>query len=107
MAELSQLEKLKIWLDMKDSDTSHDQKLQLMLDRAESVIRHKRNWPDDEAMETRWNELQIQIAIFLYNKQGAEGEKSHDENGVKRIYENADIPDSLLNDITPIVKVIE
>ena len=101
MAELSQLEKLKIWLDMKDSDTSHDQKLQLMLDRAESVIRHKRNWPDDEAMETRWNELQIQIAIFLYNKQGAEGEKSHDENGVKRIY------DSLLNDITPIVKVIE
>jgi len=106
MADLSQLQKLKIWLDVKDSDTSKDQKLQLILDRAESVIKHRRNWPDDEPMEPRWNELQIQIALFLYNKQGAEGEKRHTENGVTRTYENADIPDSLLNDITPIIQVV-
>lgn len=106
MADLSQLQKLKIWLDVKDSDTSKDQKLQLILDRAESVIKHRRNWPDDEPMEPRWNELQIQIALFLYNKQGAEGETRHTENGVTRTYENADIPDSLLNDITPIIQVV-
>lgn len=104
MAELSQLEKLKLWLDI--SDTKSDSKLQLMLDRAESVIKRRRNWPDDQPMETRWNELQIQIALFLWNKQGAEGEKSHVENGVSRHYENADIPSSLLNDITPIVRVV-
>ena len=107
MAELTQLQKLKLWLDMPDSETSDDQKLQLMLDRAESVIKHRRNWPDEEPMEPRWNELQIQIALFLWNKQGAEGETQHTENGVSRSYENADIPVSLLNDITPLVKVVE
>jgi hypothetical protein len=106
MAELSQLEKLKLWLDISDSDTSKDKKLQLMLDRAESVIKRRRHWPDDEPMESRWNELQIQIAIFLWNKQGAEGETEHVENGVTRVYENADIPDSLLNDITPLAEVV-
>jgi hypothetical protein len=106
MADLSQLQKLKIWVDLKDSDVSQDSKLQLMLDRAESVIKHKRNWPEDQPMEPRWNELQIQIALFLYNKQGAEGEKEHVENGVSRYYENADIPSSLLDDITPLVVVV-
>jgi hypothetical protein len=106
MAELSQLEKLKLWLDIDDSDTSKDKKLQLMLDRAESVIKHRRRWPEEEPMESRWNELQIQIAIFLWNKQGAEGETEHTENGVTRAYENADIPDSLLNDITPLAEVV-
>lgn len=104
MAEISQLEKLKLWLDI--TDTKYDTKLQLMLDRAESVIKHRRNWPDDQPMETRWNELQIQIALFLYNKQGAEGENKHIENGVSRSYENADIPASLLNDITPLAVII-
>lgn len=106
MAELTQLQKLKIWLDMSDSDTADDKKLQLMLDRAESAIKHRRNWPDEEPMEPRWNELQIQIALFLWNKQGAEGETQHTENGVSRSYENSDIPASLLNDITPIVQVV-
>lgn len=106
MADLSQLQKLKIWLDVKDSDTSKDQKLQLILDRAESVIKHRRNWPDDEPMEPRWNELQIQIALFLYNKQGAEGETEHKENGVDRKYESASIPESMLADISPVARVI-
>jgi Phage QLRG family, putative DNA packaging. len=106
MAALTQLQKLKLWLDMPDSDTDHDQKLQLMLDRAESVIKHRRNWPEEEPMEPRWNELQIQIALFLWNKQGAEGETQHTENGVSRSYENSDIPASLLNDITPFVVVV-
>lgn len=107
MADLSQLEKLKLWLDISKDVTSNDPKLQLMLDRAESVIKHKRNWPDNQPMEPRWNELQIQIALFLYNKQGAEGETHHSENGVARTYENADIPSSLLNDITPLAVVVE
>ena len=103
MPDLSQLEKLKLWIDV--SGTSQDTKLQLMLDRVESVIKHRRNWPDDVAMEPRWNELQIQIALFLWNKQGAEGEKEHVENGVSRFYEGADIPASLLNDITPLAVI--
>ena len=106
MAELTQLQKLKIWIDVADAETKYDSKLNLMLARAESVIKHRRNWPDDQPMETRWNELQIQISLFLWNKQGAEGEKEHVENGVSRYYENADIPISLLNDITPLVVIV-
>ena len=106
MPDLTQLQKLKIWIDKPDTDTADDQKLQLMLDRAENAIKHRRNWPDEEPMESRWNELQVQVALFLWNKQGAEGEKEHVENGVSRCYENADIPSSLLNDITPIVRVV-
>ena len=36
---------------------------------------------------------------------GAEGEKSHSENGISRTYENAELPDSLLREITPIAGV--
>jgi hypothetical protein len=103
MTELTQLEKLKLWLDI--ADNSHDGKLQLMLDRAADKIKKKRNWPDDQPMESRWNELQIQIALFLWNKRGAEGETSHSENGVSRTYENADVPDSLLDDVTPLAVI--
>lgn len=106
MAELTQLQKLKIWLDISDSDTTQDSKLNAMLSRAENKIKERRNWMFDEPMESRWNELQVQIALFLYNKQGAEGETQHNENGVNRTYENADIPNSLLNDITPLARVV-
>lgn len=103
MPTASQLEKVKGWLDI--SDTSSDIKLNLMLDRAEMKIKERRRWPPDKPMESRWNELQIQIVIFLWNKQGAEGESSHTENGVSRTYENADIPDSLLNEIIPLAVI--
>lgn len=103
MLEFSQLDRVKCWLDL--TDTTNDLKLQLMLDRAEMKIKERRRWPPDKPMETRWNELQVQIAIFLWNKQGAEGETSHSENGVSRSYENADIPESLLSEIIPLAVI--
>lgn len=103
MLEFSQLDRVKGWLGL--ADTTNDLKLQLMLDRAEMKIKERRRWPPDKPMESRWNELQIQIVIFLWNKQGAEGESSHTENGVSRTYENADIPDSLLNEIIPLAVI--
>lgn len=106
MAELTQLQTLKIWLDISDSDTTKDAKLQMFLDVAESKIKERRGNLSDEPMETRWNLKQIEIATYLYNKQGAEGETEHTENGTKRVYENASVPQSMLEDITPFVKVV-
>lgn len=106
MAELTQLQNLKIWLDIKDSDTSQDAKLQLFLDTAESKIKERRNNLPEEAMEDRWKMKQIEIAVYLFNKQGAEGETTHDENGVKRTYESASVPASMLSDISPIARVV-
>lgn len=51
--------------------------------------------------------LQCEIAAYMLNKRGAEGQISHSENGVSRSYENADIPASMLNVITPHCGVIK
>lgn len=51
--------------------------------------------------------LQLEIAAYLLNKRGAEGQTSHSENGISRSYENADIPVSMLKVITPHVGVIK
>ena len=49
----------------------------------------------------KYNALQCEIATYLLNKRGAEGEVAHSENGIARTYENADVPDSMLNDVVP------
>jgi len=45
----------------------------------------------------------VEIAQYLYYRRGSEGETSHSENGVNRSYENADIPESMLSSIVPMV----
>ena len=49
----------------------------------------------------RYSVLQCEIAAYLLNKRGAEGETSHSENGISRTYESADVPDSMLSDVIP------
>ena len=63
-----------------------------------------RAYPYDETVTDvprRYGVLQCEIAAYLLNKRGAEGEISHSENGVSRMYENADVPDSLLSEVIP------
>ena len=59
-----------------------------------------RSVPDAYAMN------QVQIAAYLLNKRGAEGEIQHIENGIHRNYGSADVPDQMLKDITPFCSVI-
>ena len=49
----------------------------------------------------KYNTLQCEIALYLLNKRGAEGETSHSENGISRTYENADVPESLIGQVVP------
>lgn len=100
---MTQLERLKILI----PDEKNEDLLQELLNRAESAIKRKRRTPQELPMESRFADLQIEIAVFLYNKLGTEGETSHSENGVSRTYENAHIPDSMLNTIVPLGRVIE
>lgn len=55
---------------------------------------------------SRYGVLQCEIAAYLLNKRGAEGEMSHTENGISRAYENADVPSSMLAVVTPYCGVI-
>lgn len=58
---------------------------------------------DDTVTEVprRYGYLQCEIAVYLLNKRGAEGEISHSENGISRTYESANVPESMLRDVTP------
>ena len=48
------------------------------------------------AVPGRYENLQCEITVYLIGKRGAEGELIHDENGIKRSYEAAEIPSSML-----------
>lgn len=58
--------------------------------------------PDIIEVPEQYSFTQIEIAVFLLNKRGAEGQQSHSENGITRSYENGDIPSSMLRGIIPL-----
>ena len=63
-----------------------------------------RAYPYDDTVEEvprRYGVIQCEIAAYLLNKRGAEGEVSHSENGISRTYESADVPESMLRDVIP------
>lgn len=62
---------------------------------------------DDTVTEVpvRYGYLQCEIANYLLNKRGAEGQTSHSENGISRSYESADVPESMLKEVIPKVGV--
>jgi hypothetical protein len=64
---------------------------------------------DSEVTEvpTRYDFLQCEIAAYLLNKRGAEGQTAHSENGISRSYESADVPESLLGAVTQFCGVIK
>ena len=61
---------------------------------------------DETEVPARYDFLHCEIAAYLLNKRGAEGQTSHSENGISRSYESADVPESMLGAITPMVGVI-
>ncbi len=61
---------------------------------------------EETEVPTRYDFLQCEIAAYLLNKRGAEGQTIHSENGIYRLYESADVPKSLLASVTPMVGVI-
>jgi hypothetical protein len=61
---------------------------------------------EETEVPSRYEFLQCEIAAYLLNKRGAEGQTSHSENGISRSYESADVPESLLGAITPMAGVI-
>lgn len=60
---------------------------------------------DKRDVPARYHNTQLEIAVYLMNKRGAEGETAHSENGINRSYENASVPDSMLKGITPFCSV--
>ena len=53
-----------------------------------------------EEMPEKYEYEQIEIAAYMLNKRGAEGETAHTEGGTSRTFETGDIPISLRARIT-------
>ena len=54
----------------------------------------------------RYAMTQLNIAIYLINKRGAEGQIQHIENGIHRNYGAADVPDGMLAEVVPYCQAI-
>lgn len=53
----------------------------------------------------KYDSIQLEIAVYMLNKRGAEGQTSHGENGISRTWGGADVPEELLASITPYARV--
>lgn len=98
---MTQLEKLKLRI----PEESNDNVLVDILDSSKAVIMRKRypfeDFPDE--LETRYLELQLELAVYKYNKRGVEGQTAHSENGVNRTYADEA---ALLKDVIPLGAVV-
>ena len=62
--------------------------------------------PAVTAVPDQYAHIQVEIAVYLLNKRGAEGQTAHSENGISRSYEDGDVPPTLLRDIVPFAAVM-
>jgi len=106
MTEATKIERLSRMMgDGTDEDTLSD-----YLDIAGSKILN-RMYPykteyDGLTVPDRYANVQLNIACYLLNKRGAEGQIQHIENGTHRNYGDADVPDSMLKDVMPYAQAI-
>lgn len=108
MNTASKLEQLKTLLGFSKDYEEENELLLTLLTLASGKILERLYPYDKEKQEIpeRYVGKQLEIAVYLYNKRGAEGQISHGENGINRTYESSDVPESLMRGIAPFVGVV-
>lgn len=87
-------------------DTADKDVLSQYIVLSEGVVLNRRypfGAPEGATVPKQYEHIQLLIALELFSKRGAEGQTEHDENGIARKYESADISPTLLRRITPIM----
>ncbi len=85
-------------------DTASETLLESLIDISEGIVLNKHypfGPPDGATVPRQYEHIQLQIAVELFSKMGAEGQTAHNENGINRTYEAADVSPSLLKRIVP------
>lgn len=98
---MAQIDVLKTILGI--SGTSEDAILTFYLDNAEQIIKTLRH---ADYIEPQYLNTQIKMAVELYNKRGVEGQTGHNENGINRTYDRADLSNAVLSEVTPFVTTL-
>ena len=103
-------DKLRCLSRMIDDDHEEDDILGIYLDIAGNrILNHMYPYRESyEGLEVpdRYTMIQLNIAVYMLNKRGAEFEVQHIENGIHRNYGSADIPESMLKDVIPFCQAI-
>lgn len=108
MTEVEKLAMLRVMVGQPNEGDWSDDVLISYLNIAGRKIINRAYPYDDTVTEVprRYGYLQCEVAEYLLNKRGAEGQTSHSENGITRTYESADVPESMLRDVIPRVGVL-
>lgn len=103
MTDAEKLSRLEVLI---SPDTASKDMLTYLLEQAGGVVLNRRypfGVPEDATVPAAYEHIQLQIAVELFSKMGAEGQTAHNENGVYRTYEAADVSPSLLRRIVPLI----
>lgn len=104
---MTQAEKLKLLQAMVGESDTEEVLLAYLNIAGHKILNRAYPYGTDETeVPRRYEFLQCEIAAYLLNKRGAEGQISHSENGISRTYGSADVPESLLGAVTPMIGVI-
>ena len=103
---MTNTEKLERFEALISPDTASTALLSLLLEQAEGIVLNRRypfGPPEGAEVPAAYEHIQLQIAVELFAKMGAEGQTGHGENGVSRTWEAGDVSPSLLKRIVPLV----
>lgn len=98
-------EKITKLAELISPDTANTGLLLTLIEQAEGIVLNRRypfGSPEGAIVPHQYEHIQLQIAVELFSKMGAEGQTAHNENGINRTYEAADVSPSLLKKIIPI-----
>ena len=103
MTEVEKLTMLRVMVGQpNEGDWSDDVLLSYLNIAGRKIL--NRAYPQDDTVTDvprRYGYLQCEIANYLLNRRGSEGQLVHTENGINRTYEKADVPESMLSEIIP------
>ena len=106
---MTESEKLARLVVLISPDKASNELLSYLLEQAEWIVLNKRypfGAPEGATVPAAYEQIQLRVAVELFAKMGAEGQTGHNENGVNRTYEAADVSPSLLRQIIPVVGTV-
>lgn len=101
------LNTLKAVVSARDLGTFEDSYLKFEIEQAIGVINSCRRFTptDSQKYDPKYEYLIIPMCVSALAKIGAEGQTSHTENGIQRLYGSAmDYPKELVQQIIPLIK---
>lgn len=86
MTSLEKIAALKVHI---SPDTDTDEVLGSMISLAEAMVLDRMypfGYPEGTVVPARYEQIQIQLAVELYGRRGAENQLNHSENGISRTW---------------------